>query len=437
MKPNPPAPRNQARLQRAGCTLLLAVLLLAAACSPGRRVTRFMDRQLAPPHEPNQFTGLLLVDAETGRTLYSLNAEKAFTPASNTKLFTLYAALRALPDRIPALKFARRGDTLLVVGTGDPSALHPDLADSTAYAFMQGYPVVAMANTLLAEPAWGPGWAWDDFDQYYNVDRSAFPINGNLLRVEGKAGGPQVSPLLFRDSLQPADRPFARAFAKNRFYRLPAPGDTLDVPLHTSPGLERTLWAEALGKPVVPATLRPGEALHTLPGMAADTLFKRMMTVSDNFIAEQLMLLVSSTLGDSLSFEKARDHVLGQWLPDLPQPPNWVDGSGLSRYNQFSPETVVALLLKMRREIPESRLFAILAQGGMPGTLRDWFQDPTGPWLFGKTGSLSGVQNLSGYLKTRSGKTVVFAFMNNHFTGPSRRVKARMQGMLRWVYTNY
>ena len=149
------------------------------------------------------------------------------------------------------------------------------------------------------------------------------------------------------------------------------------------------------------------------------------------------MLLVSSTLGDTLSFERARDHVLKQWLTGLPQPPRWVDGSGLSRYNQLSPASVVYLLQKMQAEIPEARLFALMAQGGRPGTLRTWSRDPMGPYLFGKTGSMGGVQNLSGYLKTRSGKTVVFSFMNNHFTGPGRLVRARMERILEWVREHY
>ena len=420
-----------------GATVLLAWALLAGGCSPAHRVARYMDRQLGPPHEPLQYTGVLLADAEDGRTLYALNAQKAFTPASNTKLFTLYAALKALPERIPALKYHFRGDTLYVVATGDPSALHPDLADSTALKFMGGFPVVALVNDNLADPALGPGWAWDDYDQYYSPGRSAMPIHGNILRLREAAGSLLADPAVFRDSLRPGEHPFARAQHQNIFYSLPAPGDTLDIPLYTSPGLERRLWAAALGKPLAKARLPFSEPLQALPGIAADTLLRKMMTESDNFIAEQLMLLVSSTLGDTLSFERARDHVLKQWLADLPQPPRWVDGSGLSRYNQVSPASVVYLLQKMQAEIPEGRLFALMAQGGRPGTLRTVFRDPAGPYLFGKTGSMGGVQNLSGYLKTRSGKTVVFSLMNNHFTGPGRLVRERMERMLEWVREHY
>lgn len=417
--------------------LLLVSALLASACSPGRRVGRFADNQLAPPYEPRQFTGLLMVDAQNGRTLYALNADKAFTPASNTKLFTLYAALKTLPDRVPALKYVHLGDTLVVVGTGNPAALHPDLADSTALAFMRGFPLVAMANDQLADPVWGPGWAWDDYDQYYTPSRSAFPIHGNMVRLVTGARGLQVSPSLFQDSLQPGKQPFARAMHRNRFYQTPGPGDTLDLPIRTSPELERRLWSDALGKPLFTAHVPPGVRLEVLPGIASDTLYKKMMTESDNFIAEQLMLAVASTLGDTLSFESARDTVLKKWLPGLPQAPRWVDGSGLSRYNQFSPASLVYLLQQMHREFSEPRLFALLARGGEAGTLRDWYRDEKGPYLFGKTGSLSGVNNLSGYLKTRSGKTVVFSFMNNNFTGGSQPVKARMERILNWVRDHY
>ncbi len=422
---------------RHAAIFLLALALAATACSPGRRVRAFADRQLAPPFEPRQFTGVLMVDATDGSTLYALNADKAFTPASNTKLFTLYAALKALPDHIPALKYAQRGDTLVVVGTGNPAALHPDLADSTALQFMRGFPRVAMANANLAGNTWGPGWAWDDYDQYYTPSRSAFPIHGNIARLLASAGGVQVSPSLFQDSLQPGKRPFARAMQQNRFYQTPRPGDTLDTPIFTSPGLERRLWSEALGKPVAAASLPPQTSLRVLPGIAADTVYKKMMTESDNFIAEQLMLVIASTLGDTLRFETARDTVLRKWLSGLPQTPRWVDGSGLSRYNQFTPASVVYLLQQMHREFSEPRLFALLAQGGRPGTLSNWYRDEQGPYLFGKTGSLGGVHNLSGYLKTRSGKTVVFSFMNNQYTGSSQPVKARMERILNWVREHY
>ena len=69
-----------------------------------------------------------------------------------------------------------------------------------------------------------------------------------------------------------------------------------------------------------------------------------MMQESDNFLAEQLLLLASSTLSDTLNTKTAIEYMLNNHLKDLKQQPRWVDGSGLSRYNLFSPEAIVYVL---------------------------------------------------------------------------------------------
>lgn len=415
----------------------LAVLLSLSGCSPVRKVNRHLGRHFQNESRSNQFTGILLVDAASGDTLYSLNARKYFTPASNVKLFTFYAALKTLPNRIPALKYARYGDSIYVLGTGDPSALHPDLMDSTALNFLRGFPHISMINTNLLDPAWGPGWSWDDFDAYYMPGRSAFPVHGNILRLVGHPDTLVVSPPIFRDSLAPRTTGRARSPLRNVFLRTPSPGDTLDIPLRISSKLERDLWAAFSGRAIHPAENLPPIPLETLPGMASDSLYAKMMKESDNFIAEQLMLLVSGMQSDTLSFQAARDRVLREFLPGIPQRPRWVDGSGLSRYNLFTPESIVYLLDRLYREFPEPRLFALLAQGGQDGTLEHWYREGASPYVFGKTGSLSNNHNLSGYLVTRSGKRVYFSIMNNHFTEPTARVKEKMQDILQWVRANY
>ena len=378
-----------------------------------------------------------MVDANQGDTLYRWNAGKYFTPASNMKVFALYAGLKTLPVRIPALKYQVRSDTLHVLGTGDPSALHPVLNDSSAVAFMKSFTRLVLYPGNFREPAWGTGWAWDDFDRYYMPERSSLPLYGNVLHLVRKGTDLNVIPALFRDSIVPDAKPFRRNPGKNQFYYQPSLPDTVATPLKLNPDLVGKLWEGATGVPTEIGHKVPEGPWQVLPGIPADSLYREMMTVSDNFLAEQLMLLVSATLGDDLSFQTARDHLLETYLKDMPSPPRWVDGSGLSRYNLCSPESLVYLLMKLYREIPEERLFALMAQGGGEGTLKDWYLAPEGPYLFGKTGSLSNNHNLCGYLKTRSGKTVVFSFMNNHYRKPTNLVKSRMQRILSWVRDNY
>jgi D-alanyl-D-alanine carboxypeptidase/D-alanyl-D-alanine-endopeptidase (penicillin-binding protein 4) len=416
--------------------LLLAVLLFAG-CSSQRKVEKFLNNQLQFVSEGEQFTGVFMVDISREDTLFALNKNRYFTPASNIKVFTLYAALKELPDRVPALKYMIRSDTLHVLGTGDPSALHPTLGDSTALEFLMEFEHIVYYPGTLAEPAWGTGWAWDDFDRYYMADRSSLPIYGNVLQLIRTPDSLRVTPGLFKDSIAFTKTAFRRKFDSNQFYYRTSFPDTVEIPLKLTPAISLHLWKEAVGRELLTGNSFPEGTWSVLSGMPADSLYREMMTVSDNFLAEQLMLMVSASLGDSLSFAKARDHVMNTHLSHMPSPPRWVDGSGLSRYNLMTPESMVYLLVRLYKEIPEERLFSLLAKGGKKGTLEDWYTGPDGPYLFGKTGSLSNNHNLCGYLRTRSGKTVAFSFMNNHYRKPTNLVKSRMQRLLNWVRDNY
>jgi D-alanyl-D-alanine carboxypeptidase/D-alanyl-D-alanine-endopeptidase (penicillin-binding protein 4) len=161
-----------------------------------------------------------------------------------------------------------------------------------------------------------------------------------------------------------------------------------------------------------------------------------MMQDSDNFIAEQLLLMCASLLSDSLSTDIAIEHVKKNLLADLVDEPNWVDGSGLSRYNLFTPRSIVQLWEKILYMVPRERLFALLAVGGKSGTIRNWYAKEE-PFIYGKTGSLSNQHCVSGYLLTRKGKTLIFSFMNGNFTAPGNEIRRNMQAILNVIYDNY
>jgi len=181
----------------------------------------------------------------------------------------------------------------------------------------------------------------------------------------------------------------------------------------------------------------PCEEKMILSGILTDSINKRMMQESDNFLAEQLLLLASSTLSDTLNTGTAIEYMLENHLKDLKQPPRWVDGSGLSRYNLFSPEAMVYVLNAIHREVPKERLFHLFAEGGESGTISDWYQGNPQPYIYAKTGTLGNNHNISGYLITKSGKTLIFSFMNNHFTNPASEIKQQMQYVFEWVRDNY
>src|SRR5699024_6863400 len=110
------------------------------------------------------FTGFMLYDPAADEVIYAQNEKKYFTPASNTKLFTFYTGLKIIPNRIPALEYVFRGDSLIFWGTGNPTFLRSDLDYGTVYHFLkQSSKNLYYSDANFKSHAQGPGWMWDDY----------------------------------------------------------------------------------------------------------------------------------------------------------------------------------------------------------------------------------------------------------------------------------
>ena len=424
--------------------LLLFVLsiLTLSSCSVSHYVKREVKKS---PVLSGHHVGIAVYDPARQKTLASYQADKYFTPASNTKLFSLYAGLSALGDSLPGLQYIVRGDSLIFWGTGDPTLLHPDMPRSAVYSFLRSRPEqLYFSPANFQDERFGPGWAWSDYNDYYQPERSPLPVYGNFARfVSDSARLLYVGPRYWRDSLltDPAVAGIRRDEDRNLFrhslYALPA-GLEQDVPVKMSHQLTADLLAQALSRPVgVVAEPVEDQPVRTVYSMPSDSLYARMMQVSDNMLAEQLMLLYATANGLPLNTEQAIGHALEQHLADLPDRPVWRDGSGLSRYNLFTPRTLVKLLDKLYNKVPRERLFAILAQGGRTGTVRNMFKDGGEPFVFAKTGSLSNNYSLSGYLVTRRGRTLLFSFMNNNYTRPTSEIRKEVERVLTGLHRRY
>lgn len=419
--------------------LLLLLALGTFACTTTRRTVspeNPLDSLFRSPGFAHHHVGFALYDPAAKRMLYERQADRYFVPASNTKLFTFYAGLCVLGDSVPALRYRADGDSLVLWGTGDPSLLHPDLPPSAVFDFLKARPERLVFSTQnFVQPPYGPGWAWDDYNDDYQPELTPLPLYGNVLRFRpDRAGRWQPALGYFRRYLAYDSALVAvRRNLTTNLFTLPTaparPAAVQDVPYLTSPELTVQLLADTLKRRV---SLRPvsfDPAAKTLYGLPTDTLYRRMLRVSDNLLAEQIMLLVAGAQGDTLSVPRGIGLMLKNHLADLPDAPRWVDGSGLSRYNLFTPRSLVALLEKIREKVPQERLFALLPAAGQPGTLRNQFRGQA-PFVFAKTGSLTGVYNLSGYLVARGGRVLVFSFMNNNFAGPTSAVRRDVERVL-------
>ncbi len=453
-------------------------LLSLAACSASRRSMRYFSKTFQPEVETSpvfarSVTGFHLLDAASGRELCAVNADKYFTPASNTKILTLATCLKVLGDSIPGVSYCRYAEkldtppyvftTILFRGTGDPTFLHPQFqAWQPVRNLLASADELDFDRTSMKDARFGPGWSWDDYSDGYAAERASMPVYGNVMHLSRNGDHWKLEPDYFQDSVKVGgfedamtpDFSIHRAETSNTVYlppvfvpRIQNESDLsvdfqLDIPIYR---VEQNLLQLILGslQPVghkiggleILGITQPKQILYSAP---VDTVYRRMMQHSDNFIAEQLLLVCSGVKFDSL-----KQAAIIAWAKDsvfagLPNPPKWVDGSGLSRYNLISPRFLTALLRRLYLEQPRERLFSLFPAGGVSGTLADWYGGPAGkPFVFAKTGTLSGVHCLSGYLVAKSGKVLIFSFMHNNFLGSSRAWKQEMQRLLSEAYMHY
>lgn len=423
----------------------LPVVLLAAiafSCAPAFK--QVLDRKLQATEERFQDnTGFVLYDPDKQETLYEFNGGKYFTPASNTKIFTFFSCLKILGDSVPALRYVVSGDSLIFWGTGDPTFLYKNVySTSGVYDFLQRSPqALYFSNNNFATAHFGPGWAWDDYNDYYSTERSPFPVYGNIFWAEITRSGVRVQPSFFKKYLTTGDRmsrpKVERSLASNDFVYHPSRRyDTLDIPFHIDAGLIAALLQDTLKRDVKETKKDIPAYAQTFYSIYPDSLYRVMMQESDNFIAEQLLLVCAGIVSDTLQPEIAINYVKKNYLNDLRDEPKWVDGSGLSRYNLFTPRSVVQVWDKIYKLVPRERLLPLLATGGKNGTVRNWYKADQ-PYIFGKTGSLSNNHCLSGYLVTKSGRTLIFSFMNSNFTASTSDIRKNMQEILNRIHEDF
>lgn len=166
-----------------------------------------------------------------------------------------------------------------------------------------------------------------------------------------------------------------------------------------------------------------------------DSMLKPMMQRSDNFFAEQSLLMVSNERLGLMNDARIIDTLLKTDFKDLPQKPRWVDGSGLSRFNLFTPQDFVVILSKMQKEFGMERIKDVFPTGG-EGTITSYYKADSG-YIFAKTGTLSGVVALSGYLITRKNKLLIFSILVNNHQASATDIRKAIEKFVHGIRVNY
>ena len=407
---------------------------------------QFKHSQIIKDH----FNGFALYDLDDKKMIYELNSDKYFIPASNTKLFTFYTCLKILGDSIPALRYELRHDSLVFWGSGDPSFLHTDLKGINGLNFLKRSDKKLYYSTNgYTNDFYGAGWAWNDYNDYYQAEITALPIEDNVaLLYADQDGNLQIKPAYFKRYLNadityhPDKFTVKRDFLSNNFVypeMAVPPNFRQEIPWKTSPELTLALLRDTLKKPVWPVNLPLSVNAKIIYNTNADSVYRRMLQPSDNFIAEQLLLVCSSVKFNTLNTDSVINYSKTNFLNDLPDALQWVDGSGLSRMNLFTPRSIITLLCKIHDEVKDERLLqSMLPAGGATGTLKNAYKTDNGQvFVWAKTGSLSNNYNQSGYLVTRKGKRLAFSFMNNNFTRPVKEIRDEMVRIMTYIHEEF
>ncbi|MCE3282224.1 MAG: hypothetical protein K0Q66_961, partial [Chitinophagaceae bacterium] len=300
---------------------------------------------------------------------------------------------------------------------------------------------------------YGYGWPWSDYDASYMPERSFFPIYGNVATFSIVNGQLNVLPRRFlkntwysksqerfRVQREPGENKFLATGNGNEGSKIVIPfltrGEKIGLN-HYSANTNDSLLSDTLGVKVTYATAgrqwkNKYAAIYSQP---TDSLLKPMMHRSDNFFAEQSLLMVSNEMLGYMSDTKIIDSLLKTDLKDLPQKPRWVDGSGLSRYNLFSPNDMITVLNKMKNEFSWERITTILPTGG-EGTLGSYYHGLK-TRIFAKTGTLSNNVALSGFLVTRQNKTFIFSVLVNNHSGNVTEIRKAVEKFLSAVAEKY
>jgi len=410
------------------------IFMIIISCSTTEKIEHDFKKQA---DTNNYFRGFVVYNTKTDKEILNYNGSKYFTPASNTKLFTFYTAYRTFKDSVTGFEYETKEDSLIIKGTADPSFLYGFEENRVLEFLKNASQNVYLINNKIDETPYGDGWSWDDYAYYYMPEKSLFPIYGNILKVSKTADSIMVSPIFFKENFKiDDDKESRRDVNANNFYIKSSDElDEKEIPFKTTNQLVADLLTDELGDKVTLVPNKDSYNFKEFKSVHYDSLYKKMLEVSDNFIAEQLMLQVGNKVDSAYSVKKAITFSLENYLKDIPQEPRWVDGSGLSRYNLFTPESYVYLLKKMYREIPTEKLLAYFPVGGISGTLKNYYKNDK-PYIYAKSGTLSNNYNLSGYLVTKKGTILIFSYMNNHYQGSSSDRKHEMEKFFLRLYEN-
>lgn len=422
----------------------------------------------------------MLIQTQSGkRILYSHDSDRYFIPASNIKLLTTAAALHRLGanfriktsvygsntnKKLPSSHLNQLTDEtiklLRLVGRGDPSLTEEglkDLAQQLKERGIRHIQQLIVEENYFSQPTINPTWEWGDISTDYGTSVNSLILNQNAasLTLSPQSLG-QPLQITWEDTIAAkqwqiqnntiTSQPESSSFIEiNSIFGKPILQINGELPLNSKPittsvaildpsayflaHFQNILATEGITVENASISFQanpqhePELATVTSPPLA--TLLIETNQNSNNLYGEALLRILGSITQNNHNKSTAAAGIaeIKTTLTQLginPESYIQVDGAGLSRQNLVTPTALVETLQAMAKT-PEADIYrSSLSVSGINGTLSRRFRDtPAQGILHGKTGSMTGISALSGYLDTPNYQPLVFSIILNQATQPS------------------
>jgi D-alanyl-D-alanine carboxypeptidase/D-alanyl-D-alanine-endopeptidase (penicillin-binding protein 4) len=476
----------------------IVLTILSLFLSAQNNSNQFLPEFLKSPSVKNAEISLYVTDLKTGNTLLSTDPQLCITPASVQKLITSAAVLEILGGdfRFKTIVWANgeisngvlKGD-LIISGGGDPTLGSENfckegekkkfLSDWAHWIKKAG--IDSVTGNIVADPNIFsdqdvPGsWLWEDVGNHFGAAASGISVYDNIFEIffnvpaiEGQTSevvriNPEIPGLLLKNEVFSSSNKsdnatiFGSPFDSYRVIKGTLPAGSTNYAIKASVPDPAQLLASELKKTLTdslvivsgniekrkvidPKEIDPKKIVVLWISPNLMEIVEKMNKESINLYAETMLKQIGLTISGEGSTLAGTTTIKDFWNKNGIDTQNlfMIDGSGLSRQNAVTAKTLVDILVYMKNQ---SKWFDAYKNSipltGIEGTQKYYFLDS---FLKGKarakTGSMSRVRSMAGYMTTQNGKEIAFAIIVNNYNGSSSNMASLIEKWMESLYIN-
>lgn len=423
---------------------------------------------------PHATIGILVKDAQTGQVIYSKNANKLLSPASNVKLFTAAAALYHLkPDYHFLTTLSQKNQNFYITFGGSPSLTINNFTDlllslKTDRKQLNGN--IILDNSRYMAPYYPGGVSYDDLGWYYSAPDSAIMLNENAETYEVTSAKKSGMPVTIKSkSAEPVLTLINQVITvskeeeknhcnfnvemqadnKVRLYGCMAQDNkpkAIQLAVPDPVFMARQLIKKTLKEPFFKGQITlgstPEDARIITRYYSKDltTLITHMLKESDNLYANSLTKELGLSLTKQGTIKQgafAIKKILAEHTNLDMKEIELTDGMG-TRYNLVTPDQLVLLLANLYNDKNmRPIILKALPQAGVSGTLKDRMKKTKLEQLvFAKTGTMHDISSLSGYIINPKARSLIFSIVINGINKPISTAKSLEDQILLTIIAN-